>query len=124
MTETAIQLSTFDWAVMAGIGGTLLAALAYLIATVIKLFQASIYNETKEREKGDSNLAQLISETAKQLRELSESNGREHRDFALRDRVSESHEKLHRDVNEIKEAVARIEGGMVTQEQCLSRCAS
>ncbi len=129
-----MTLTAFEWTLITAGVAMLIAVIAYLLVDKIKRVESdhktekiaresSIKDEATAREAGDSKLTAALAEITASLREISENNVREHGEFANRRDVGISHERIYRELNEIKNLCVGIENSMVTQDQCRERCA-
>ena len=117
-----MTLTAYEWvATMAGYA-LLVAVIAWLLKDKIQRVEADHKAEVVARAAGDSELTTALAAITKSLREISDSNLREHGAFALARDVGDTHRRLYEGIEEIKQATARIEARMVTQEQCHARC--
>jgi NAD/NADP transhydrogenase alpha subunit len=116
-----VTITPFEWSLILGVSGLLVAALAFLIGMIIRMFMSRMGGEAKARREGDAALAVLITEATKNLRSISEDNIREHGEFARMEAVGASHRRIYESLEEIKNTTTRIEAKMVTQEKCRER---
>lgn len=108
-----MYLTSFEWTLVITIGSVLLAAISFLVGQMIRLFSQRV-----------SEMATVVAEVSRRLLDMNEVNLREHADFAHADNVREANSKIFNRVEDIKNICTRIESKMVTQEQCLQRCAN
>lgn len=108
-----MYLTSFEWTLVITIGSVLLAAVSFLVGQMIRLFSQRV-----------SEMAAVVAEVSRRLLDMNEVNLREHAYFAHADNVREANSRIFNRVEDVKNICTRIESKMVTQEQCLQRCAN